>query len=40
MTRHRLPIGIETFREIRETDSCSVDKTPWIGRPTNRRGRC
>ena len=32
MTRRRLPIGIQTFREIRETDSYYVDKTAWIGR--------
>ena len=32
MTRRRLPIGIQTFRTIRETDSYYVDKTPWIGR--------
>ncbi len=32
MTRRRLPIGIQTFREIRETDCYYVDKTPWIGR--------
>ena len=32
MTRRRLPIGIQTFGTIRETDSYYVDKTPWIGR--------
>ena len=32
MTRRRLPIGIQTFRTLRETDSYYVDKTPWIGR--------
>ena len=32
MTRRRLPIGIQTFGEIRETDCYYVDKTPWIGR--------
>ena len=32
MTRRRLPIGVQTFRTIRETDSYYVDKTPWIGR--------
>ena len=32
MTRRRLPIGIQTFRTIRETDSYYVDKTPWIER--------
>ena len=30
--RRRLPIGVQTFRKIRETDSYYVDKTPWIGR--------
>ena len=32
MIRRRLPIGIQTFRTIRETDSYYVDKTPWIRR--------
>ncbi len=32
MTRRRLPIGVQTFRTIRDTDSYYVDKTPWIGR--------
>ncbi len=32
MTRRRLPIGIQTFRTIRETDCYYVDKTPWIAR--------
>ena len=32
MTRRRLPIGIQTFGEIRETDCYYVDKTPWIER--------
>ena len=32
MTRRRLPIGVQTFRTIRETDSYYVDKTPWIER--------
>ena len=32
MTRRRLPIGIQTFRTIRETDAYYVDKTPWIRR--------
>ena len=30
MTRRRLPIGIQTFRKIREQDHYYVDKTPWI----------
>ena len=32
MKRRRLPIGVQTFRELRESDSYYVDKTPWIGR--------
>ncbi len=32
MRRRQLPIGIQTFRKIRETDSYYVDKTRWIGR--------
>ena len=38
MTRRRLPIGIQTFRTIRETDSYYVDKTPWIGRLVDEGG--
>ncbi len=30
MTRHRLPIGIQSFARLRETDSYYVDKTPLI----------
>ncbi|MDE0693156.1 MAG: ATP-binding protein [Gammaproteobacteria bacterium] len=30
MDRRRLPIGIQTFREVRETDCYYVDKTPYI----------
>ncbi len=30
MTRRRLPIGIQDFRRLRETDSYYVDKTPLI----------
>ena len=30
--RRRLPIGIQTFREIREEGCYYVDKTAWIGR--------
>jgi hypothetical protein len=29
MTRKRLPIGIQTFREIRESDCYYVDKTAF-----------
>ena len=32
MTRRRLPIGIQTFREIREEDCYYVDKTGYIRR--------
>ena len=32
MTRRRLPIGIQTFREIRECDCYYVDKTAYIQR--------
>ena len=32
MTRRRLPIGIQTFREIREDGCYYVDKTPYIRR--------
>ena len=30
MTKLRLPIGIQTFRKIREQNCYYVDKTPWI----------
>ena len=30
MTRRKLPIGIQTFREIREDDCYYVDKTAFI----------
>ncbi|GAB4268391.1 MAG: hypothetical protein Kow0065_18790 [Methylomicrobium sp.] len=30
MTRKKLPIGIQTFREIREDDCYYVDKTEFI----------
>ncbi len=30
--RRRLPIGVQTFRKIRETDAYYVDKTPRIER--------
>ncbi len=32
MVRRRLPIGIQTFREVRERDCYYVDKTPYIRR--------
>ena len=32
MTRRRLPIGIQTFRTLREDDCYYVDKTPYIQR--------
>ena len=32
MIRRRLPIGIQTFREVRERDCYYVDKTAYIGR--------
>ena len=32
MPRRRLPIGIQTFREIREQDCYYVDKTAYIRR--------
>ena len=32
MTRRRLPIGIQTFREVREDDCYYVDKTAYIRR--------
>ena len=36
MTRRRLPIGIQTFREIRERDCYYVDKTAYIRRLLDR----
>ena len=32
MSKRRLPIGIQTFREVREEDCYYVDKTAYIGR--------
>ena len=32
MAKRRLPIGIQTFRKIREEDCYYVDKTPCIRR--------
>jgi len=28
--RRRLPLGIQTFRKLREEFACYVDKTSWI----------
>ena len=36
--RRRLPLGIQTFREVREEGCYYVDKTPWIG-PLLDRGK-
>ena len=32
MTRRKLPIGLQTFRTLREEDYYYVDKTPYIER--------
>ncbi len=40
MTRRRLPIGIQDFRRIRETDSYYVDKTPLIRDLVERSDHC
>ena len=32
MVKRRLPIGMQTFRKLREQDCYYVDKTPYIGR--------
>lgn len=32
VTKRRLPLGIQTFGKIRQTDSYYVDKTAWIWR--------
>ena len=32
MIRRTLPIGMQTFREVRERDCYYVDKTAWIRR--------
>ena len=37
MDRRRLPIGIQTFREIREEDCYYVDKTPLVHRLVSER---
>ena len=34
MIRRRLPIGIQTFRELRERGCYYVDKTSWAARLT------
>ena len=36
MNRRRLPIGIQTFRELREENAYYVDKTPYIRRLLDR----
>ena len=36
LTRHRLPIGIETFRELRERNCYYVDKTAYLARLIDR----
>ena len=35
MDRRRLPIGIQTFRKLREENAYYVDKTPYIERLIN-----
>ncbi len=40
MTRRRLPIGIQTFREIRQTNCYYVDKPAYIRRLASSVGRC
>ena len=35
MNRRRLPIGIQTFRKLREENAYYVDKTPYIERLLN-----
>ena len=35
MARRRLPLGIQTFRKLRELDCYYVDKTAYIKRLTN-----
>ena len=40
MTRRRLPIGIQSFRRLRETDSYYVDKTPLIRELINQSDYC
>ena len=35
MSKRRLPIGLQTFRELRERDCYYVDKTPYIRRLLN-----
>ena len=32
MTRRKLPIGMQTFRDIRESNCYYVDKTAYVGR--------
>ena len=40
MNRRRLPIGIQSFRRLRETDSYYVDKTPLIRRLIDESDYC
>ena len=35
MVRRRLPIGVQTFRKVRETDCYYVDKTAYVERLLN-----
>ena len=35
MTRRRLPLGMQTFRELREPDCYYVDKTAYLQRLVN-----
>ena len=37
--KHKLPIGIQTFRMVREEGYYYVDKTPWVRRLVD-EGRC
>ena len=40
MTRRRLPIGVQTFREVREDGRCYVDRTPCIARLADEGKHC
>lgn len=35
MTRRRLPLGMQTFRELRERDCYYVDKSAYLQRLAN-----
>ena len=39
-TRRKLPIGIQTFREVREEGCYYVDKTPFIRRLVDEGKHC